>query len=502
MADWYSSLDVGLQDALLVMGVATLTNVACALLGCYLVLRRMSLLGDALQPCGAAGTGGGFVMAGSLNIVYMFAGALAVGLLTTFLTQAIHRQGGVPADAAIGVVFTSLFALGVILIKRYGQGVDLDPDCVLYGQIDLVEFYTVPLLGHEVPRALVSILPVLVINLCVIGLLWKELKISSFDPELATTMGINANALFYLLMALVALTTVASFEQVGSILVIAMLIVPGATAHLLTDRLGRMMGIAALLAVLSAVLGYALSVAWNVSAAGPMAVVAGACYATAAVLAPRYGILSTIVRNAQTSLRIVREDLLAMLFRLEELHIERRLGLREATQAVGGGMVAELGLRSLLRRRELVRTDVGLELTDRGRRRAAELVRSHRLWEAYLVEHLGLALDHVHDPAKRMEHFIDARLAGADRGRPQGCAARSAWAADPRGVDAFVAQYRATCSLTPAAPADIAIIGPALFAPRRTRTCHGLRPPAASRPSRSTRADSAWCKDSSAPPDA
>jgi manganese/zinc/iron transport system permease protein len=200
MADWYASLDVQVRDALLVIGIAALTNVACALLGCYLVLRRMSLLGDALSHAVLPGLVVAFVLAGSLNIVYMFAGALAVGLLTTLLTQAIHRQGGVPADAAIGVVFTSLFALGVILIKRYGQGVDLDPDCVLYGQIDLVEFYTVHIGGYEVPRALVSIVPVLVINISVILFLWKELKISSFDPELATTMGISANGLFYLLM--------------------------------------------------------------------------------------------------------------------------------------------------------------------------------------------------------------------------------------------------------------------------------------------------------------
>jgi manganese/zinc/iron transport system permease protein len=410
MASWFHSLDQSSQDALLVIGIAAMTNVACALLGCYLVLRRMSLLGDALSHAVLPGLVVAFVAAGSMNIVFMFAGALAVGLLTTFLTQTIHRQGGVSADASIGVVFTSLFALGVILIKRYGQGVDLDPDCVLYGQIDLVEFYTVPLFGYEVPRALVSILPVLLLNIAVIVALWKELKISTFDPALATTMGINADRLFYLLMALVALTTVASFEQVGSILVIAMLIVPGATAQLLTDRLRNMMLLAALVGVISAVLGYVLSIAWNVAAAGPMAVVAGACYALAALASPRYGILSSVMRNAQISLRIVREDLLAMLYRLEELHIERRLGSREATQAVGAGVLANVGLWSLLRRGELQRSEVGLELTDRGRRRAAELVRSHRLWEAYLVEHLGLPADHVHGPAERMEHFIDSRL--------------------------------------------------------------------------------------------
>ncbi|HEY4307922.1 MAG TPA: metal ABC transporter permease [Pirellulales bacterium] len=410
MVSWFHTLDAQVQDALLVIGIASLTNVACALLGCYLVLRRMSLLGDALSHAVLPGLVVAFIAAGSLNIVYMFAGALAVGLLTTFLTQTIHRQGNVSADASIGVVFTSLFALGVILIKRYGQGVDLDPDCVLYGQIDLVEFYTVPLWGYEVPRALVSILPVLLLNIAVIVVLWKELKISSFDPALATTMGINAERLFYLLMALVALTTVASFEQVGSILVIAMLIVPGATAHLLTDRLKTMMLLASLVAVVSAVLGYFLSIAWNVSAAGPMAVVAGGCYFTAAVASPRYGILAAFLRNLQISLRIAREDLLAMLYRLEELHVQRRLSPHEAAKAIGAGMLGDAGLWSLLRRRDVARIEGKLELTDRGRQRAAELVRSHRLWEAYLVEHLGLPPDHVHDPAERMEHFIDSRL--------------------------------------------------------------------------------------------
>ncbi|HEY2838215.1 MAG TPA: metal ABC transporter permease, partial [Pirellulales bacterium] len=221
IAGRFDSLDPNLRDALLVVGVAALTNVACALLGCYLVLRRMSLLGDAISHAVLPGLVVAFILSGSMSIVYMFAGALAVGLLTTFLTQAVHRQGGVPEDASMGVVFTSLFALGVVLIKRYGQGVDLDPDCVLYGQLDLVEFYTVKIAGHEIPRALVSILPVLALNVAVITLFWKELKISSFDPALATTMGINAGLLFYLLMGLVAVTTVASFEQVGSILVIS-----------------------------------------------------------------------------------------------------------------------------------------------------------------------------------------------------------------------------------------------------------------------------------------
>src|SRR5205085_2131432 len=160
----------------------------------------------------------------------MLVGAFAVGLLTTFLTQTLHRSGNVAADSSMGIVFTSLFALGVVLLKRYAQGVDLDAECVLQGQLALAPIHEVEVFGRLVPRAFVSILPVLLLNILFVVLFWKELKISSFDPELATTMGYRSTLMHYVLMALVAATTVGSFEAVGSILVVAMLIVPGATA--------------------------------------------------------------------------------------------------------------------------------------------------------------------------------------------------------------------------------------------------------------------------------
>ncbi len=410
MLEWLSHLDAGTQASLWVILVGAMTNTACALLGCYLVLRRMSLLGDAISHAVLPGLAAAFILSGTLNIGYMFAGALIVGLLTTVLTEALHRHGGVAEDAAMGVVFTSLFALGVILVKRYGQAVDLDPDCVLNGLLELVDVNRVTVAGVSVPRALVTIGPVLAVNVLFIVVFWKELLVSSFDPALATTMGFRAGLLHYVLMALVAVTTVASFEQVGSILVIAMLIVPGATAHLLTDRLSRMLWIAAGVAVASAVLGQGLAIRWDTNTAGTMTVVVGLAYLAAAIFSPRYGVVSAWLRNLKTSLRIVREDLLAMLYRLEELRVQRRLGPVEAVRAVGGGALAVLGLRSVFARREVLRQNGTLRLTDLGRRQAAGLVRSHRLWEAYLVRHLGLPLDHVHEPATRMEHFIDERL--------------------------------------------------------------------------------------------
>lgn len=410
MLEWIGQLDPNVQTAVWVITVGAMTNTACALLGCYLVLRRMSLLGDALAHAVLPGLVIAFVLSGSVSIVYMFPGALLLGFLATVLIETLHRRGGVAADASMGVVFTSLFALGVILIRRYGQAVDLDPDCVLNGVLELVEINTVSLAGYEVPRALVTIAPVLLLNFLLIVLFWKELLISSFDPALADTMGLKAGLMHYLLMVMVAVTAVASFEQVGSILVIAMLIVPGATAHLLSDRLHVLMGIAAAIGVASAVLGHFAAVHFNTSTAGTMSVVVGLFYLTAVFLSPRYGILSTLWRNTQTSLRILGEDLLAMLYRVEEVAAERRLGPQEVLRALGGGLPARAALWSLLRRGQVTRKGPAVRLTESGRQRAGRLIRSHRLWETYLVEHLGLPPDHVHEPAARMEHFIDGDL--------------------------------------------------------------------------------------------
>jgi ABC-type Mn2+/Zn2+ transport system permease subunit/Mn-dependent DtxR family transcriptional regulator len=370
----------------------------------------MSLMGDAIAHAVLPGLVIAFVFSGSLNIVPLFIGAAVIGLLTTFLTQTLHQYGRVPTDASMGVVFTSLFALGVVLLKRYVTGLHFDVSCVWEGSLANAALDTVQFAGWELPRQLRTVLPVVLLNLAVVLVFWKELKISSFDAELSTSMGFSATAMHYLLMALVAVTTVASFEAVGSILVVAMLIVPPATAQLLCDRLGRMVVVACVFAVLSSVLGYWLAARWNVSPAGAMAVVAGAMYGLVVLLAPRYGIVSTLARNMQTTLRILREDLLLMLYRLEEIDPTKRLRPQEAVAAVGGGSLARWALAMLRRRGRIEVRDGKLHMTDDGRWRAARLVRGHRLWETYLVKHLGLPPDHVHAPADRVEHFISQPL--------------------------------------------------------------------------------------------
>lgn len=410
MIQWFDHLSLDTQSALWVMLIGAMTNVTCGLLGCYLVLRRMSLLGDAIAHAVLPGLVVAFLLSGTLHQGWMFAGALAVGLLTSVLVQLLHRHGGVGEDTAMGVVFTSLFALGVVLIRRYGQHVDLDPDCVLNGLLELADLNRVEVAGYAMPRAVVTIGPVLLLVLVFTSLFWKELLVVSFDPALATAMGFQARWLHLALMGLVALAAVASFEQVGSILVVAMFIVPGAAAHLLCDRLRTMLLLAAGIGVLSAVLGQRIAVWWNTNTAGTMAVVAGVIYLAAFCFSPKYGRIVVAARNLTNALRIAREDLLAMFYRLEELGVRRPLGPREATLALGGGVLATMALWSSLWRKEVEPHEGALRLTALGRQQAAQLIRSHRLWEAYLVEHWGLPLDHVHEPAARIEHYLDKGL--------------------------------------------------------------------------------------------
>lgn len=386
--------------------VGAVCSVSCALLGCYLVLRRMSLMGDAISHAVLPGIALAFLLTGQINGWPIILGAMALGILTTFLTQAIHSLGNVPEDSSMGVVFTSLFALGVLLISNIHA--DLDPGCVLYGLIEFTALDTFPLLGLELPRALLTMVPVLLLTGAFLFVFRKELALTSFDPELATAMGLSAGVMHYLLMAMVAGVTVASFEAVGAILVVAMLIVPAATAQLLSDRLWTMKLCAVGVALLSSVLGYAGAAWWNTSVAGMMAVAAGLQFALAVFFAPRHGLVSKYVRNLRLSLRIAAEDVLGVLYRREEAG-QGALAVAEARKVAGW-----LAWVALPRLRQLGEVQHGpggtLELTEAGRHRARFLVRSHRLWETYLHRDGALPLDHLHDPAERMEHYIDPPL--------------------------------------------------------------------------------------------
>ena len=290
------SYAVGSND-LWTIATAACCAIACGVLGCFLVLRRLSLLGDAISHAILPGLAGAFLLTGSRDILPMLIGAMLVGVMTAVLSAGLNRWGRVPEDASMGVVFTTLFALGVVLITFAAKNVDLDPGCVLYGLLEFVPFDTTQILGVQVPRAFVWLLAALTVNVALILVFFKELKIVSFDPYLATTMGISATLVHYGLMTAVAATSVASFEAVGSILVIAMLVAPGATAQLITDKLGAMLFWAAGIAALCAVLGYIGAVWLNTSIAGMVAATSLAVFLLAVVASPTHGLIAKRLRT-------------------------------------------------------------------------------------------------------------------------------------------------------------------------------------------------------------
>ncbi|WFA85105.1 metal ABC transporter permease [Paenibacillus amylolyticus] len=276
---------------------AVLVSSACAILGCFLILRRMALVGDAISHAVLPGIAIAFLWSGSRDSLWMLLGATVFGLLTVFFIQSL-QAGGLSSDASIGIVFTALFAVGVILISLNAQHIDLDLDCVLFGEIAYVQWDTLTLGGTDVgPRAVWMLGITLLVILVVIGLFYKQFKLCAFDPALAAACGIPVVLFHYLLMGLVSMTSVASFESVGSILVVGMLIVPAATAYLLTDSLGKMILYAVLIGAASSVGGYIMAYVLDASIAGCMVAVAGILFVLALLLSPKHGIVFRYARR-------------------------------------------------------------------------------------------------------------------------------------------------------------------------------------------------------------
>lgn len=225
--------------------------VACALPGAFLMLNRQSMLGDGISHAVLPGLAVAFILTNSRAVLPMVMGAVIAGVLTAVLTQAVQRLGQVESGAALGVVFCGLFATGLILIRVASDRVDLDADCVLYGSIE-----TAVVDVGRVPRVALISGGLLLANGLLTLLFYKELRVTAFDPELATTLGFNADAVRLGLTLVASVTTVLAFESVGSILVIAMLVVPAAAASLLTRKLHWLLALAMALAAASAVLGH------------------------------------------------------------------------------------------------------------------------------------------------------------------------------------------------------------------------------------------------------
>ncbi|WP_372365506.1 iron chelate uptake ABC transporter family permease subunit [Candidatus Uabimicrobium sp. HlEnr_7] len=393
-----------------IMVIGALVCSACGILGCFLILKKLALMGDAISHAVLPGIVIAVILSGGLNSVAIFIGAGLIGVLTPILVDTLKSSRLIDEDAAIGSVFTLLFAIGVIIVANAGN-IDLDTECVLYGEIATTPFDTwiiggnsYEFDGHVYTKGGVDVGPksawvlgiVLLINIAFIFFFYKELKISTFDPMLALSMGLKPKLIHYLLMFLVAITTIASFEAVGAIIVVAMFIAPGASAYLLTDRLSLMIFLSAILGAASSVLGYflALSLGGDVSIAGCMAVCAGSIFTVSFFFSPKYGVVVRLVRRYNLKKRFDAENILMQVYRLNE---SGKKCITEDYKKNTVNMFVQQGL--------LAKSDSELRLTEKGINKAIDLMRAHRLWETY-IHKLGLPEDHVHQPADEMEHYL------------------------------------------------------------------------------------------------
>jgi manganese/zinc/iron transport system permease protein len=292
--------------------IAAVTAAACALPGVFLVLRRMSLMSDAISHAILLGIVLAFFVTENIASPLLVIAAAATGVLTVSLVEVLNRTRLVREDAAIGLVFPALFSMGVILISRFAGNVHLDVDAVLLGELAFAPFNRLVIGGVDVgPRTLWLMMGVLLLNGAFIAAFYKELKLTTFDAALAGALGFAPGVIHYLFMTLVSVTAVGAFEAVGSVLVVALMIAPPASAYLLTDRLPRMIGLSMGLAVVSALAGYWMSYLFDVSIAGSMATMTGVVFLLVFCLAPERGLLAMARRRrrqrwafAQTMLAI------------------------------------------------------------------------------------------------------------------------------------------------------------------------------------------------------
>jgi manganese/zinc/iron transport system permease protein len=280
------------MNDLYIILTASLVASSCALLGCFLILRKMAMVGDAISHAILPGIVIAFLVSGSRDSMTMLLGAGIIGVLTTFLIEFLHKKAKLQTDASIGVIFTFLFAVGVVLISLFAGKVDLDQDCVLYGEIAYVPLDVIIAGGESIgPRALYIMGSIFVVIVLFIILGYKELFLTTFDPAYASAIGISTALWHYLLMGAVSATTVASFESVGAILVVALLIAPAATAYLITDNLKWMLLIACIAGIIASVTGYYFAVWLDGSIAGAIAAMSGVLFALTVMFSPTHGIL-------------------------------------------------------------------------------------------------------------------------------------------------------------------------------------------------------------------
>lgn len=384
--------------ALRALIASSLVGIMCGVLGCFIILRNMALIGDALSHAILPGVVVGFIIAGH-SVLAFFTGAVIAGLITAVLITWIQRNVKSKDDAAIGIVFTVMFALGVMGISWVSrqEGVHLDMKDFLFGNV----------LGIANQDLWLTSLVTIYVIICVI-FFYRYFFITTFQQVLATTMGISVSTLHYFLMLLLSFAVVASLQSVGVILVIAMLIIPASTAYLLTNRLSMMIVISAFVGLLSTVAGLFIAIIFETTPGPAMTVTAAGFYALAVFFAPERGLLFKYIRTKNKKQKIAHEDLLKDILKLKEQGQFTYDNLIE--KSASGKFSLKSKIEKLKKRGMISGEGNNIILTDKGNEAANQLVRAHRLWETYMVNTLGFDKDQIHEQAEKYEHLLPERI--------------------------------------------------------------------------------------------
>lgn len=377
--------------------IASITiGISCGLIGTYIMLRRLSLIGDALAHAVLPGVVISFMVAGKGQIS-LFIGAVISGIVTALLIGFVNRNSKIKEDTSIGIIFTGAFALGVLLVSQLKQ-VHIDLSSYLFGDV----------LGVSTGDIVLSLIIMLVIMLSVI-LFYKQLLLTSFDPTMAMTIGISTTLVHYLLMALLSMSIVAGLQSVGVVLLVAMLITPPATAYLLTDNLKKILVFSSLIGVVSSVMGLFLSYHFNFSSGASIVLVAVVFFLTAFIFSPREGLLIKYLKRKDAARTILIEDIIKLVYKfqnkLDKKSIVEKLSHLLST---GAGQI-EKTISFLIQKRLTKIQGENIILTDEGTHYALNLIRSHRLWETY-AEQEKLA-EQIHPDAEKYEHILSPELA-------------------------------------------------------------------------------------------
>lgn len=398
--NWLEELQINYGHVIRPLIVGTLVAIVCSVIGCFIVLRKMSFLADAIAHSMFAG-----VIAGYLIIKLVFAqqdpdlgamliGALLAGIATVAMVGFVTKFSRIKQDTAIGIMYTGLFALGAfaISIRSVGQHINVDIYHYIVGSV-----LTVP----DFELWLLAIVTSFVIS--VVILFYRPLQLTSFDPIMAASIGIPVLAVEYLLTACTSLVVVSGVQIAGIILVVALIITPAATAYLLCDRLDRMIILSAIIGVIGFWSGFAVASLVGASPGASVVVMMTLIFLGTLTFAPRYGLLADWIRKSSTIPQEILEDVLGAVLRskgnsvpvseIEHNVTTRNIKIRRAI--------------SILSRRDLVEVDGDkVSLTDDGRIEANRLLRAHRLWETYL-DKAGTPETELHEIAHKLEHISD-----------------------------------------------------------------------------------------------